>query len=134
MLAEGHAPRFDKPGSIIVLQFRVEEACPWISWTGECFTCLALLAGQVRQEHKGRASRHTQSMPAPAENAYAWGLSWKNEPAKQSQDKLEKTHGQQAAQAWQEVSAPFTMEQPQPLKPWSFQIAKTQAVQNVHNW
>ena len=35
------------------------------------FTCFTLLDGQIQQEHKRRASRHTQTMSAPAGNTHA---------------------------------------------------------------
>ena len=50
--------------------------------------------------------------------------------SKSTEDKLEKAHGQQATQAWQEISTPSQWNSIWNLDHlWSFQIVKTQGIQ-----
>ena len=94
------------------------------SWPMNCWMLHqfhTFLDGHVQQEHKGRTSRHTQTTPAPAGNTHA--RAWVERTSPQS-----KTRASNPGLTRDQHS--ITTEQP--LKPWSFQIVKTQEIQNLH--
>ncbi len=74
-------------------------------WMFHLFTPLD---GQVQQEHKGRASRHTQTMPAPAGNTHARAWVERTSPQSKTRTSWRKhtVSKQPRAQGWQEISTP----------------------------